>query len=50
MIKLIALLAKARLSREEFATALVGNHIKLSAKMPGLRGTLSISPSTTTGR
>lgn len=39
MIKLIALLKrKPGLSREEFAQRWLKEHIKLSAKMPGLRG------------
>ena len=39
MIKLIALLKrKPGLSREEFAERWLKEHIKLSSKMPGLRG------------
>jgi uncharacterized protein (TIGR02118 family) len=39
MIKLIALLKrKPGLSREEFADRWLNDHIKLSSKMPGLRG------------
>ena len=39
MIKLIALLKrKPGLTREEFADRWLNDHIKLSSKMPGLRG------------
>ena len=39
MVKLIALLKrKAGISREEFARRWLHEHIRLSAKMPGLRG------------
>jgi uncharacterized protein (TIGR02118 family) len=39
MIKLIALLKrKPGLTREEFAQRWLNDHIKLSSKMPGLRG------------
>lgn len=39
MIKLIALLKrKSGLTREEFADRWLNDHIKLSSKMPGLRG------------
>ena len=39
MIKLIALLKrKPGLTREEFADRWLNDHVKLSSKMPGLRG------------
>ena len=39
MVKLIALLKrKPHISQEAFARRWVNDHVKLSAKMPGLRG------------